>query len=177
MKPLVPESCWRNTQRFYVHTQLFQFGTSYYFRIFIACLLKSILSPVQTKLYIMEYYSWDWSKDWGSVLWPLSSCIYLRWGHNLWLLPISLYLGSGLAVDGNERGPGLEAKAQIYTHTVCENKEKASLLQLVAKEVSACMAEDGMRLVGLQRCQDKDRLCLEDQCVCSAELSPSCWQI
>lgn len=61
-----------------------------------------------------------------------------------------------------------------YIHTVCENKERHLLLQLVAKEVSVCMAEDGRRLVGLQRCQDKDRLCARDQCVCSAELSSSC---
>ena len=67
---------------------------------------------------------------------------------------------------------GRERKGQHkYIHTMCKNKERHLLLQLVAKEVSACMAEDGMRLVELQHCQDKDSLCERDQCVCSAELS------
>lgn len=80
-------------------------------------------------------------------------------------------IGSGCRMEWKWRG-GCEAKStNIYIQCV-KIKKGIFLLQLVAKEVSACMAEDGMRLVGLQRCQDKDRLCARDQCVCSAELSP-----
>lgn len=55
-----------------------------------------------------------------------------------------------------------------YIHTGCGNKERHFLLQPVA-EVSACTAEDSLRLVASQS-QDKDRLCEWDRCVCSAEV-------
>lgn len=58
-----------------------------------------------------------------------------------------------------------------YIHMGCGNKERHFLLRPVAEEVSACTAEDSLRLVALSQSQDKDRLCERDRCVCSAEVS------